>query len=96
MTVNSMRLDKILKDDEDVKRFGILVKYMCLSLMCAHHKSLHAELFDVEEIKDIYSLENIPEDCRCGVTQVLVDETGKPKNPRVLEKAKSQAIDKKL
>ena len=96
MTVNSMRLDKILKENEDVKRLGISVKYMCLSLMCEHHKSLHGELFDVEEIKDLYSLENVPEDCRCGVTQVLVDEAGKPRNPRVVEKAKSQARDKNL
>ncbi|OLO09680.1 hypothetical protein BTW08_00920 [Salinicola sp. MH3R3-1] len=96
MTVNRMRLDKILKENEDVKRLGISVKYMCLSLMCDHHKSLHGELFDVEKIKDLYSLENVPEDCRCSVIQVLVDEAGKPRSPSIVEKAKSQASDKNL
>lgn len=96
MTANRMRLDKVFKENEDVKRLGIPVKYMCLSLMCEHHKSLHGELFDVEEIKDLYSRENVPEDCRCGVTQVLVDEAGNPRNPSVVEKAKSQAREKNL
>jgi len=96
MTVNSMGLDKIIKENEDVKRLGIPVKYMCLSLMCDHHKSLHGELFNIEEIKDLYNLENVPEDCRCGVTQVLVDEAGNPRNPGVVEKAKSQARNKIL
>ncbi|MBS3667999.1 hypothetical protein [Vreelandella boliviensis] len=96
MTVNSMRLEKILRETEDVKRLGIPVKYMCLSLMCEYHKSLHGELFNIEEIKDLYSLENVPEDCRCGVTQVLVDEVGKPRNPRVVEKARLQSKDKIL
>lgn len=96
MAVNSTRLNKILKEDEDVKRLGIPVKYMCLSLMCEHHKSLHGELFDTEEIRELYGLENVSDDCRCGVTQVLVDEAGELRNPRVVEKAKSQARDRDL
>lgn len=88
MSVNSMRLEKIIKEGEGVKRLGIPAKYMCLSLTCEHHKSLHGELFDIGEITSLYSLDNIPEDCRCGVTQILVDETGKPRNPAVVEKAR--------
>lgn len=96
MFVNSMRMKKILKENEDVKRLGIQVKYMCLSLMCEHHKSLHGELFGIEEITALYRLDNVPEDCRCGVTQVLVDETGKPRNPNVVENVKSQAKGRNL
>ncbi|MEL7966049.1 hypothetical protein AAG587_06720 [Vreelandella neptunia] len=96
MSVNSMRLQKIIKEDKDVKRLGISVKYMCLSLMCEHHKSLHGELFDFGEVTSLYDLDNIPEGCRCGVTQILVDETGKPRNPAVLEKAKSQTNHRDL
>lgn len=96
MSVNSMRIEKILKEDEDVKRLGIQVKYMCLSLMCEYHKPLHGELFDIEEVTELYRLDIVPEDCRCGVTQVLVDEMGKPRNPNVVENAKSQTKDRIL
>lgn len=96
MSINSMRLEKILKEEESVKRLGIPVKYMCLSLMCKHHTSLHGELFDIVEVQRLYSLDNVPDGCCCGVTQILVDETGKPRHPTVVERAKSQARDRDL
>lgn len=96
MSVNSMRFGKILKEADEVKRLGISVKYMCLSLMCEHHKSLHGEVLDIGEVKSIYSLDNVPDGCRCGVTQIPVDETGKPIIQTIVEKAKSQARDRNL
>lgn len=91
MSPNEKRLQKVLRDEQSVNRLGIPVKYMCLSLMCEHHKSLHGELLDISEVMEIYKLESVPEDCRCGITQILMDETGNPRTPEIVEKAKSQA-----
>lgn len=91
VTVNGMRVKKLLKYEKDVKRLGISVKYICLSLMCEHHKLLHGELFEFSKIMEIYNLENVPEDCRCGITQILLDEEGMPRTPGLVSKIKSQA-----
>lgn len=95
MPVNEMRIKKLLREESDTKLVGILVKYMCLSLPCEHHQSLHGELFEIEEIKKLYDLTNVPAECRCAVIQILVDDHGNPLTPSIVEKAKSQASRKK-
>jgi hypothetical protein len=96
MSANEMRIQKIVREESDTKRLGIKVKYMCLSLSCEHHQALHGELFEVEKIKALYDLANVPADCRCAVTQVLVDDQGNPLTPAIVERAKAQAASKKL
>lgn len=91
MSINESRIKRIISEDAEVKKLGLKVKYMCLSLACDHHRSLHGELFGFGEIKTIYALESVPDGCRCGVTQVLVDNQGNPMTPKVVELAKSQA-----
>lgn len=94
MSVNEMRIQKVLREENDTKRLGILVKYMCLSLSCKHHQSLHGELFGIDEIKKLYDLTRVPAECRCGVIQILVDDHGHPLTPSIVEKARSQSISK--
>jgi len=96
MSANEMRIQKLLREESDTRRLGIKVKYMCLSLPCEHHKSMHGELFEIEQLKKTYDLSNVPADCRCAVVQVLVDDLGNPLTPSIVEKAKAQADSKKL
>lgn len=95
MSVHEIRIQKVLREEEDVKRLGVPVKYMCISLACKHHESLHGELLDIDTIKRVFSLNTVPDDCRCGITQILVDKSGVPLNPGVVERAKSQVFNKK-
>tara|TARA_Y100000588_G_C13540804_1_gene621903 strand:- start:126 stop:476 length:351 start_codon:yes stop_codon:yes gene_type:complete len=91
MTVNDARLRKILQQSQEAERLGIKVKYLCFSSACEHHRYLHGDILDIEQVKHIYHLENVPEDCCCGVAQIDVDDAGQPKNPRFVEEVKAQA-----
>ncbi len=93
MSVKELRLKKLTLLEEQVNKLGIDVKYVCLSISCSYHRALHGKLFDAEQIKEIYSLENIQDDCNCSFTQVLVDHLGNPNNPKTIEKIRSQSID---
>lgn len=95
MSANKLRIQKIVREESDTRRLGIKVKYMCLSLSCEQHQALHGELFDIHKIKTLYDLANVPTDCRCAVTQVLIDDQGNPLMPTVVERAKAQAASSK-
>lgn len=90
MSINKLRIEKFLREENEAKRLGILVKYMCLTLSCVHHQSLHAELLDVEKIKEIYNTSSVPNGCSCAVVQILVDAHGEPLTPSIIRKAKTQ------
>jgi hypothetical protein len=91
MSVNKNRFNILIREGDDVNRLGLRVKYLCLSLMCEYHEHLHGELLGFEKTKEIYSLEVVPKDCRCGITQVLVDECRQPKDASLVDRVRLQA-----
>lgn len=90
MTINHSRFDKFLREEAETRRLGIGVKFMCLSLPCMHHESLHGVLHSSDEIKSIYHPDIVPDDCKCAIVQVSVDDKGNPRIPRIVEKARGQ------
>lgn len=90
MSVNENRFNKLIREEDEVSRLGIRVKYLCLSLMCENHKQLHGKLLGFERAKEIYCLTAVPKNCRCGISQVRVDELGQPIDARLVEKVRSQ------
>jgi len=92
MTVNEMRLQKILGEVDDLKRLGMSVNYMCFSLACRHHRSLHGELLSLEQVKETYALETVPCDCKCGLATISLDRFEKPWNEKFIKEIKSQKI----
>jgi hypothetical protein len=90
MTIRHSRFEKFLRDEAETRRLGIGVKYMSLSLSCRDHESLHGVLQSAEEIRSIFHPEVVSEDCKCAIVQVLVDDKGNPRTPRVVQKAREQ------
>lgn len=90
MDVDKARLDKLVKEQEDAVRLKIKTKYVCMSSECHHHETLHGEILDFDEAMKIFSLENIPDECRCACIQILVDDAGNPTTPGVVERIRNQ------
>lgn len=90
MNVKEMRLEKLEREEYEVRRLSILVKYLCLSTCCKYHYPSNGKLFDFSEIRKIYTVANVPDDCNCGITQVIVNELGIPLYPKNIERVRSQ------
>ena len=90
MSVNENRFNKLIREENDVKRLGIRVEYLCLSLMCNHHSNLHGSLISFDKAKETFNLDSAPDDCRCGISQILIDENGMPTSMSLIERVRSQ------
>ncbi|HTF96388.1 MAG TPA: hypothetical protein VL995_09670 [Cellvibrio sp.] len=90
MSIKEMRLEKLEREEHQVRQLSILVKYLCLSLCCKYHYASNGNLFDFNEIRMIYAAESVPDDCNCGITQVVVNELGLPLYPKNIEKVRAQ------
>ncbi len=94
MSINENRFTNLVRAENNATRLGISVKYLCLSLRCEYHTHLHGELLDFDKVKEIYSLNVVPNKCCCAITQVLIDEHGQPKDSNLLERLRLQAHTK--
>ena len=72
---------------------GIKTKVMHLSALSPttrpDHRARHAKLYTVQEERDWYA--NTPGasiNCKCGITEILVDSKGEPLYPSIIERAK--------
>lgn len=90
MDVNKSRIENIIKNQDDAVRLKIKTKYICMSSQCPHHEVLHGEILDFDEAVKIFSLKNVPADCRCGCVQILVDDAGNPTTPGVVDRIRNQ------
>lgn len=90
MTIKEMRIKGFEESLSSASRAGTKVTTMCLSLACKYHQKLHGELLDAEQIRDVYGLDFVEDDCKCAIVLVQVDRWGVPLIPRVVEKARSQ------
>lgn len=94
MNIKEMRIRGFEESQAQSLKVGSSVKYMCLSLACEYHSDLHGELFDADEIRNIYGTDDVQEDCKCAIIPILVDPQGNPVIPRQVEKAKAQKLTK--
>lgn len=74
---------------------GIKTKVMHLSALSPttrpDHRARHAHLYTVQEERDWYA--NTPGasiNCKCGITEVLVNEKGEPLSPGIIERARKK------
>lgn len=72
--------------------YGLETKLMHLSALSAttrpSHAARHARLYTVEQVRDWYSQPGESINCKCSQTEVMVDETGKPVVPAIVERAR--------
>lgn len=82
-------------EDEDAeKRLGIQTLLLWLSALKpttrAWHASRHGKLYTREEVKEFYSKDGNRYHCYCSQQSVLVDESGKPRNQKLIDKMSKQ------
>lgn len=82
-------------EDEDAeKRLGIQTLLLWLSALKpttrAWHASRHGKLFTREEVKEFYAKDGNRYHCYCSQQSVLVDESGKLRNQKLIDKMAKQ------
>lgn len=82
-------------EDEDAeKRLGIQTLLLWLSALKpttrAWHASRHGKLYTREEVKEFYAKDGNRYHCFCSQQSVLVDESGKPRNQKLIDKMAKQ------
>lgn len=95
---NSFRQARMDEAQATQVDLGIKTKIMHLSALSPttrpDHRARHAHLYTVQEERDWYA--NTPGasiNCKCGITEVLVDSKGNPLSPSIIARAKAK-LDK--
>ncbi|WP_156454416.1 hypothetical protein [Lampropedia cohaerens] len=90
-----------MTDDLDIRRHhsrmsklraeGLRVKYMHLSALSPttrkSHADRHGQLFTAAEVREFWSDPENIKGCKCSITEVMVDELGKPIVPSIQKRA---------
>ena len=92
MSVQESLIRKIEQEEADVKRLGINVRYLCFCSACKHHNYLLGKLLTIEEIKVVYFSSEFPDDCRCAISQILVDTHGNRIHAGIVDKVKNTTL----
>jgi SPP1 gp7 family putative phage head morphogenesis protein len=85
-----------LDESDDVRdRLGIRTKMLWLSALKSStrhtHSIRHGNLYTPQEVRDFYSVDGNAINCLCAQTETLVDDSGNPLNPQIVERVKSYA-----
>lgn len=90
---NSFRQARMDEAQQAQVDLGIKTKVMHLSALSPttrpDHRARHAHLYTVQEERDWYA--NTPGasiNCKCGITEVLVNDKGEPLSPGIIDRAK--------
>lgn len=79
------------ESDEGAERYGLRGKQMHLSALSpttrATHAARHGLLYTTAEVRDWYSQDGNPINCKCSQVFTLVDENGKPLVPVIQQRA---------
>ena len=90
MKIKDSRIEKLDKEEREARRLSILVKYLCLSACCKYHYTMNGNLFEFEQVRQIYASNDIHEDCNCALSQVLVNDLGEPLFTKAIERVRAQ------
>jgi hypothetical protein len=73
--------------------FGLVTREMHLSALSPTtrptHAARHSKLYTSEEVRDWWAKDGNSINCKCSTTAVMVDESGKPLVPAIVERAKA-------
>lgn len=87
--LRTARLDEAQQAQQDL---GIQTKMLHISALSPTtrptHRSRHAKLFTVQEQKEWWAISPNSINCKCSTIEVLVDESGEPLTPSIIERAK--------
>lgn len=78
--------------DEAAELYGLRTKELHLSALSpttrATHAARHAHLYTREAVRDWYAVDGNSINCKCSTASVMVDESGNPLVPSIVERAK--------
>lgn len=91
--LHAMRIRKLKADMADQARLGIAIRFMHLSGLSPvsrpSHVARHGELFTGEEMLEWWSTGDNGRFCRCSCTAILLDPSGNPLTPGLIDRAKA-------
>ena len=86
MSVKKMLFEKLEREQNDVVRLSLKVKYLCMTSVCKYHYPLNGEILSYDEVRAIYHPDSVEDDCNCGASQIMVGDDGEPLYPKVVER----------
>jgi SPP1 gp7 family putative phage head morphogenesis protein len=89
----ALRRARLDESDQLSAEVGIRTKILWLSALSpttrSSHAARHANLYESQEVREFYSRDGNAINCRCGLTNVVVDSEGKPIVDRAIPRAKA-------
>jgi len=90
---NAFRQARMDEAQDAQTSLGIKTNIMHLSALSPttrpDHRARHAKLYTIQEERTWYATTpGAPINCRCGMTEVLVNDKGEPLSPAIIERAK--------
>jgi SPP1 gp7 family putative phage head morphogenesis protein len=90
---NAFRQARMDEAQDAQTNLGIKTKIMHLSALSPttrpDHRARHAKLYTIQEERNWYATTpGAPINCKCGMTEVLVNDKGDPLSPAIIERAK--------
>lgn len=90
---NAFRQARMDEAQDAQTNLGIKTKIMHLSALSPttrpDHRARHAKLYTIQEERTWYATTpGAPINCKCGMTEVLVNDKGEPLSPAIIERAK--------
>lgn len=87
------RLDESRQAAQDL---GVRSRCLWLSALSPttrpSHSARHAKIYTREEVEEFYSRSGESCNCKCGQSEILVDEQGNPLSPGIVERAKRRKL----
>lgn len=82
------------------ERYGLRVAYMHISALSPTtrktHAARHGQLFTAAQVRNFWSIEENRTGCKCSIAEVIVDESGTPIVPAILERAQEMYQNYKI
>lgn len=93
LDIREIVLKNIEKDEADCRKLGIPHRFMQLSALSPTTRNSHADrhglLFTGDEVRHWLAQDDNAIGCKCSFTLVLVDSSGNPQFPDVLDRTTS-------
>nr|WP_315528256.1 hypothetical protein [uncultured Achromobacter sp.] len=87
------RMKRLEADEAAAKKMGFNQKYMHLSALSPttrkSHAARHGQLFTANEVRQFWSDKENVAGCKCTAVAVMLDKSGKPLLPIIIETAKA-------
>lgn len=87
----ALRQARLDESEQAAQDLGVQSRMLWLSALSPttrpSHRARHAKIYTREQVREFYSRSGEACNCKCGQTEILVDDRGNPLSPSIVERA---------